>query len=614
MITAVTPAVFEPAAGAAGNARPRRLPGLGPRARMWGALALAAVVVLAASAGALAAPRETDFAIGIDPPRLAEPGLVACSVVRLVLLALFAAAVFYVDNWAFLDIRFVNASPILWGAVLLAGAVAGLAVAVLVPLFWIGLPLGVILFGGAAVVYSKHRNGLVTPPLRVLTSAHIHRIKQRMKGKKPVEESAGVYTGVGRDIIFMGLDDLPIRPLAENELQRQANAEVERVLYDAIVRRASMAAFVAHGKKGDVRFRIDGEMVAGGDVEPPVADLFPAAIKRLAGLDPQEMRKPQEGRLRAVLSGQTFDLRVKTAGTVKGEQIAVRIIDLATSQRRLEDLGLASEQQAALRKALAQKPGLVLLSSPKDSGLTMTLHACLRSLDRYINNVIIFEPHPEVEIENVQHVALRQEDPPAATAEVRSRIRMEPDVIGIDSLYLADVAQMLAEAANEHTVVIGIRAADAAQALTRVGGLFGSRDPLAQRLQIVLNQRLVRLLCPECREAYRPNPEFVRKANLGNQKVDVLYRAPTRAFVTKDGKVVVCPRCHNDRFIGRTGIFELMPIDDDAREMIGRSALTDLRTHVRKLGMRNLQEEGLRLVIEGRTSIEEVLRAIKLET
>ena len=659
MMTAFTRAAFEPAAEAAGDAQLSESPGRrGDRARLvlqrhltscavgllthraaiapgrrdnagarrvgrpaarsgvvvlGGVFALAIVLVLAATGTALAV-QETNYAVGIDPPKLAEPTLLAMSIVKLLLLALFAVGVLYIDSWAFLDIRFVNTSPILWGAILLGGTAAGLAVAVLIPLFWIGLPLGVILFGGTALTYANHRNGLVTPPLRVLTSAHVHRLKQRLEGKKPLEESVGVYTGAGRDIIFMGLDDLPIRPAADNAVQRQANGEVERVLYDAIVRRASAMGFFARPQKGEVRFRIDGEMVGGGDVERPLADHFPAALKRLAGLDPQETRKPQEGRLRAVVASQTFDLRIKTAGTVKGEQIAVRVIDVATSQRRLEELGLTAEQQTALKEALAKRPGLVLLSSPKDAGLTMTLHACLRHFDRYMNNVLVFEPHPELEIDNVHHVALNQEDAEAATAEVRSRVRMEPDIVGIDSLYLPDVAQMLAEAANEHTVVIGIRAADTSQALTRLGALFGSRDPLAQRLHLVLNQRLVRVLCPECREAYRPNPEFVRKANLGSQKVDVLYRAPTRAVVNKDGKEIVCPRCHNDRFVGRTGLFELLPIDDEARELIGRGALTDLRTHARKLGMRNLQEEGLRLVIEGRTSIEEVLRAVKQET
>ncbi|HUU10744.1 MAG TPA: ATPase, T2SS/T4P/T4SS family [Phycisphaerae bacterium] len=554
------------------------------------------------------------YPTGIEPPTLLEAVLPTAVIVKFALLLALAVAVFYVANWAFMDTRFVNTSRGVWGAVVLAGGVAGLASATLVPIFYLGLPLGLVLFAGASVAYAQHRNSLVTAPLRVLTKAHLVRLRSRLSGHKPFKEELGPVTGVGRDIIFIGYDDLPKRLSAETDEQRRGNREVERVLYDAVVRRASAVGLTARPQKGDLRFRIDGQMVSGGDVEPSVAEHFTQAVKRLANLDPNETRKPQEGRLRAVVAGQTFDLRVQTAGNVRGEQVAIRITDVAASRRRLEDLGLSDDQLTALAAALGKRPGLVLLSSPRDSGLTTTIHACLRHFDRYVNNVMVFEGNVEVEIENVQHIAINQEDGPVAAAEVRSRVRMEPDVVAIDALYQAEVAQVVAAAANEHTVVVGIRAADASQALARVGALFGSRETLAERLQIIVNQRLVRLLCPECKEAYRPNPEFLRKANLGSRRVDILYRPPSRTG-PEDGKAAVCPRCGNSRYVARAGLFELMPIDDEARAMIARgAALADLRTYARKLGMRNLQEEGLRLVIEGRTCIEEVLRAIKQES
>jgi len=245
--------------------------------------------------------------------------------------------------------------------------------------------------------------------------------------------------------------------------------------------------------------------------------------------------------------------------------------------------------------------------------VTTTLHACLRHVDRYINDVIAFEPKVDLTVENVEHIALDQEDGPVAVSEVRSRLRHEPDVVGFDSLYDVDVARVLAEAAGERTLILTIRAGDTSQALSRLAALLGDASRLATALQVVLNQRLVRLLCSECKEAYRPNPEFLRKANLTAQAVGMLYRPPARPKVDEEGKVIVCPKCRNQRYVGRTGLFELMPIDQQARDMIARGALADLRTYCRKRGMRNLQEEGLRLVTEGRTSVEEVLRAIKVD-
>jgi type II secretory ATPase GspE/PulE/Tfp pilus assembly ATPase PilB-like protein len=172
---------------------------------------------------------------------------------------------------------------------------------------------------------------------------------------------------------------------------------------------------------------------------------------------------------------------------------------------------------------------------------------------------------------------------------------------------------VLAEAAADHTILVGLRATDTTQALARLAEMMSDRAALASRLRIIVSQRLVRLLCPDCKEAYRPNPEFLRKANLGARRVDVLYRPPARPAVEKD-KVVVCPRCHNDRYIGRTGLFEVMVVDPEMADLIAAGAgPADLRTHARKFGLRNLQEEGLELVTRGETSIEEVLRAIKME-
>jgi len=580
-----------------------------PSAGTCAAGPLAAVLALAMTR-AVQAAQEAVHPIGIMPPELSDPTLRVVGIPQIVLLVLLAAAVFYVLDWVFLDVRFVGTNQPLWSGAVLAGGMAGVLAAVFMPLFFIGLPLGILLFGGAAIAYARHRNGLVSPRLTVLSKAHLERIAGRLKGRS-VTEQVGPVTGVGRDIIFMGLDDLPIRLEAASPLQAMANQEVERVLFEAITRGASVAGLLVRGPKAQVRLRIDGEVAEADSVEAPASEHFAGGLKRLAGLDPAETRKPQEGRFRAVVAGQAFDMRVKTSGSVRGEQITVRLLDLTSGQRHLEDLNLSEDQAATFTEALAQQPGLVVVSAPKDSGLTTTLHACLRGYDRYMNTCVIFEPHVDLEVENVQHIALNQEGGAAAAEAVQSQLRTGPDVVAIDSLSSPEVARLLAAAAAEIRVLVGLRAADAGQALGRIAQLFGAAAPLAKSLFLVTNQRLVRMLCPDCKEAYRPNPDFLRKANLTSAKVDVLYRARTHIEMEK-GQPVVCPRCRNVRYAGRMGLFELMPIDQEARALLEKGAqVSDVRGHARKLGMRNLQEEGLRLVIDGRTSIEEVLRAIK---
>jgi len=584
------------------------------RARLVAALVAAtAMAVLAAAAGTAEPAGDAGldaayYPTGIEAPAPASGGISVGGLLQVVLLVGFVAGVLYVVNWVFADTRFVGADRERWSPYAIVVGLAALAAVLLVPWFYVGLPVGLVVFGGGAMVYVGHRKAKVTAPLRVMTAAHLARLGKRRKGAaKGAREGAAPV-----DVTFLGYDDIPRTIEAEDVHEDRARYDVERTVHEAALRGASIVGYLVRPQKSEVRYRIGSDMVAGGELELPVAEAISRAVKRLADLDPNETRKPQEGHLRAVIAGRTYDLRVKTSGTVRGEQVAIRLRDMAATQFRLEDLGLTEDQAVTLREALEQRPGLVLLSGPKDSGLTTTLHACLRHLDRYINNVIAFEPKVDLTVENVEHISLDQEDGPVAVSEVRSRLRHEPDVVGFDSLYDVDVAHLLAEAAADRSLVLTIRAGDTSQALSRLAALLGDTSRLAQALQVVLTQRLVRLLCPECKEAYRPNPEFLRKANLAAQAVDMLYRPPARPKVDEDGKVVVCPTCHNQRYVGRTGLFELMPIDQEARAMIARGALADLRTYCRKLGMRNLQEEGLRLVTDGQTSVEEVLRAIKV--
>jgi type II secretory ATPase GspE/PulE/Tfp pilus assembly ATPase PilB-like protein len=181
----------------------------------------------------------------------------------------------------------------------------------------------------------------------------------------------------------------------------------------------------------------------------------------------------------------------------------------------------------------------------------------------------------------------------------------------IDDLTDDATARRVIEAAREHLIIVGVQALDVGRAVSRFIGMVQDRKGVSEVLRLVTSQRLARMLCRQCKEAYRPRPEFLRKANLTKQNVDVLYRVPLERE-EKRGKVVVCPGCENAGFIDRTGFFEVMPIDAEAREMIAEGkTMADVRLHARKRGSRSLQEAGLRRVIEGLTSVDEVLRVIQ---
>ena len=578
---------------------------------MLTALVLVNLLLTGLAATAAAAADEADatyYPTGFASPEMSRPGLSIGGLVRVALLLLFASGIFYVTNWVFTDTRFVGTDRSLWSAEVLGTGLASLAVALLIPWLYVGLGLGIAMFVGAAAGYVVHRNARVTPPLRILSREHLGRLKRRLPGG----EAARLREPAEPGIAFLGYDDIPRRPEAASFEQQRACLEWERMLREAIDREASAVGLVARPQKGEVRLQVGGEMVAGSRLDPTLAADVLRTIKQLTDLDPHQTRKPQESRIQAVADGRTYDLRIRTSGTVRGEQVAVRIRDQATTRLRLEELGMTDEQLLLLKEALDERPGVVLLSAPKHAGLTTTLHGCLRHFDRYVNNVVALEPRVDLEVENVEHVPLDQEDGPVAASAVRASLHTEPDVLAVDALRDADVARTLAEAAHDRTLLLGLRAGDTRQALSRLVELVAAAEPIADHLRLVVNQRLVRLLCPACKEAYRPNPEFLRKANLPVEAVDALYRPPSRTEVTK-GRVEVCPRCRNHRYLGRTGLFEMMSIDAEARELVARGALADLRTHCRKRGMRNLQEEGLRLIIDGRTSVEEVLRTLKTD-
>jgi len=588
-------------------------------------IAACLAVGLAASPAAEGGPDPTYYPTGVAPPEVARPGMPILGLVRVAGALALAAGVFYVANWVFTDTRFVDTDRVLWSAEVLGAGLASLAVALLVPPFYLGLPLGAAMFAGAALGYVVHRNGRVPPPLRVLSRAHLVRLRERGTlsrslrlrpspggGNFPRPKVGAPGREAASGIAFLGYDDMPRQPETTTFEQQQAWEAWTRMVREAIDRGASALGLLVRPQKAEVRLQVGGEILADSRLAPALAAEVLRTIKRLADLDLEETRQPQEARLQAVADGRTWDLRIKTAGTVRGEQAAVRIRDQAATRLRLEALGLTDEQVRALKEALDARPGVVLVSGPRHAGLTTTLHACLRHFDRYVNNVVALESSLDLQVEGVEHVPLDQQDGPVAASAVRARLLGEPDVVAVDALHDADVARTLVEGGAGLTLLVGLRAGDTMQALTRLVDLLGGAETIAQRLRAVVTQRLVRLLCPDCKEAYRPNPEFLRKANLPVEANQLLYRPPARLEVA-DGKEVVCPRCRNRRYVGRTGLFELMPLDAEARALVARSALAEVRTYCRKRGMRNLQEEGLRLVLDGRTSVEEVLRAIKTD-
>jgi type II secretory ATPase GspE/PulE/Tfp pilus assembly ATPase PilB-like protein len=355
-----------------------------------------------------------------------------------------------------------------------------------------------------------------------------------------------------------------------------------------------------------VRYRIDGIMHAAEPFDRPTGEAVVNIFKVLCAMDISEKRKPQDGSYGAKLEGREIDFRVATSGSKAGEKLVMRILDNAASVGRLEEVGMRSKMVQSVREMVTQPHGMFLCCGPTGSGKSTTLYACLREIDRYQKNIITVEDPVEYQLDNVTQIEINTKGGQTFAGSLRSILRQDPDVIMIGEIRDQETATIACQAATTgHMVFSTVHSNDTITALFRLLDLGVEPFMISSAISAILGQRLVRLLCETCKEPYKPKPEFLKKAGLPTEKVDVFYRPPKEPEQ-------VCPACGGTGYMGRTGIFELLVVTDEMREMMrANPSANAIKAEARKNGMIYLQEDGLRQVIQGRTSIEELLRVVK---
>ena len=241
------------------------------------------------------------------------------------------------------------------------------------------------------------------------------------------------------------------------------------------------------------------------------------------------------------------------------------------------------------------------------------MYSALREYDLFSTSVIAVESPLSIEYPAVNQVEVDKAAGQSLAEALQAALRADPDVVMIETVRDAETAKMMMLGAAAGKVMIGgLPANDAGEAIKRFMAAVGDPKSVASVLLASTNQRLLRKLCSGCSEAYRPNPEFLRKANLQAAKVDVLSREPKTRPLDKEGKPIVCPICANEGYVGRLAFYEIMVLDDEARgHLAAGGSITEVRTQLRKQGQEFLQEEGLRKVVEGTTSVSELLRVLK---
>ncbi|HEX8912418.1 MAG TPA: ATPase, T2SS/T4P/T4SS family, partial [Humisphaera sp.] len=351
--------------------------------------------------------------------------------------------------------------------------------------------------------------------------------------------------------------------------------------------------------------------------------LGPAAItylKQIAGVDPNEKRKPQTGSIKLEIDGKKREAKVQTAGTTAGEFVRLLLDPKARHARKLAELGFTPGQMDVVKEQLKAPGGVCLLATPKGQGLTQLYFGMMRGHDAFMQHIQAVEHDPQDDIEGVTVTKM----PPTATPdEVAKKIdwalSQQPVIMYVDKLESPQGAAALIRFSQEgHRAYVGMRAGSIAEAIEQWRRVAGT-DPVAvDQLRMVIVGRVIRRLCQACKEPYTPDQNTLKKLNMDPAKVTQLFKARETPVRDQKGNVIPCTFCGDMRFKGRTGVFELVVLTDELKQAVkqdlaaagGRLGST-FRTAFRKAKGRYLQEEALAMVERGETSVQEVLRVLK---
>ncbi len=414
----------------------------------------------------------------------------------------------------------------------------------------------------------------------------------------------------GLDKILEGMDYVKIDEADQDVDVEKLKAQVDeapvvrlvnKILGEAIKDRASDIHVEPLENSVSVRFRIDG--VLQEVMTPPKKLHLPLVtrIKILSDLDIADRRVPQDGRLTIKLPQKSVDVRVSTLPTVFGEKAVLRLFDKESFGRELSNLGFEKDMLKTIQQWIREPYGMVLVSGPTGSGKTTTLYAALSDIKTPEKNIVTVEDPVEYKIEGINQVYTNPQAGLTFASALRSILRQDPDIIMVGEIRDAETADIAVKCAlTGHLVFSTVHANDAISTVTRLVNLGVPPFLVGSAVNFVLAQRLVRTICPHCKEGYQPTPEFLESVRWERKsKEEVMFYR---------GKG--CIKCRNTGFLGRTGLFEMLEMKTAMRKLIFEEASEEeISEEVQRQGWKTLQQDGFEKVRRGVSTIEEVLGA-----
>ncbi len=393
------------------------------------------------------------------------------------------------------------------------------------------------------------------------------------------------------------------RDLLESPDEAPVIKFVHSVLFRAIKERSSDIHVEPYEKELVIRNRVDGILYTMVNAPRKWQAPVVSRIKVMAGLDIAEKRLPQDGRIKIRVGGNEIEIRVSIVPTAYGERAVLRLLDRSNLLVGLEDVGLDRDDLSLVLRFLSRSSGIFLVTGPTGSGKTTTLYAALRRLDSGTKNIITIEDPIEYQIMGVGQIQVNPKIHLTFASGLRSILRQDPDIIMVGEIRDAETAEIAIQASlTGHLVLSTLHTNDSASAVTRLVDMGVEPFLVASSLSGVVAQRLVRRLCPACRVPYTPSP--AQWGMIG------LTTPPEEPFYAPGG----CPACLNTGYLGRVGIFEILPADDRVRALIlTRSDSDGIKSFAVSRGMRTILSAGAEKVRSGITSAEEVLRVTQVE-
>ena len=377
---------------------------------------------------------------------------------------------------------------------------------------------------------------------------------------------------------------------------------VNLVLLEAVRKRASDIHFEVYEDFFRIRIRVDG--VLHEVVSPPKTQALAiiSRVKVMCNMDIGERRLPQDARIELKVGDSDIDIRVATLPTLFGECCVMRILDRTAVKIDLHKLGFSEQTLKQVFKVIAKPNGIFLVTGPTGSGKTTTLYACMNELNQPDVKIITTEDPVELQIAQLVQVQVKEDIGLTFGACLRSILRQDPDIVMVGEIRDLDTAQIAVEASlTGHLVLSTLHTNSAPETITRLLDMDVEPFLITASLEAVLAQRLVRVLCRHCRERYRPDDEEMEKLGLP----ETWRRDPNLMLFRKKG----CPACDYIGYMGRTGLYEMLIVDERVSEMIlDRAMAYEIRRYARKeQGMRTLREEGIIKCVQGVSSAEEIM-------